>query len=301
MRKINVIENKTRKGTHTFATCPLCTRSFESHLMNAVFDASRSNKNDDKNGYLCVDCSDRNLPYSTKNDKVYGDDSYTDYFGIEWETNGTTLEARHMFIRFGFIPTSDSSLDDDDLGGKAHLYKSGDWSNRTQYSCEYKSALMRGRKALTKQAIEFEEFLNGGHIASDDSCGTHTHISINGTNDMEKTIRFIRRNAYDIIRPMEEVMRANPRKVEKLFGRNFTYYASTMDYSSLYDHCNWINLSKDTDVEFRLNKFVSADQFLKCVDFEYKMLQYIVDSIEKGISPSKIGRQLATRMKKALG
>lgn len=290
-----------REGSKAMAKCPCCNNLFESQTMYALFVANRGNANEDKNGYLCKRCGDNNFRYSTKNEKEYGDKDYNaDGFGIEWETNGTTLEARHMFARFGFIPTSDSSLDDDDLDGKAHRYNSGDGYGM-QYATEYKSALMWGRKALTKQAIEFENFLNQGHIASDESCGTHTHISINTNNDMSESIRWIRKYAENLFSPMENLMKANPYRVAEFFGRNFTHYASPIDYDYYSSHCNWINLSKDTDIEFRLNKFITAKQYLKCVAFEYEILKYIVQGRKKGIKSKKMGEQIAKKLEKAWG
>ena len=298
-RKILTTEGINRKGSNRDAKCPCCNGEFASINMYAVMCANRGNTDNSKNGYICKTCGDNNYRYSKKNTKEYGDKSYNaDGFGIEWETNGTTLDARHMFCRFGYIPTSDSSLANNDLNGKAHKYISGD-GGYSQYSCEYKSALMWGRKALTKQAAEFETFLNNGHIASDESCGTHTHISINKDNNMGDTIRWVRKYAENLFSPLENLMKSNPQKTAEFFGRDFTYYASPINYNSLYDHCNWINLSKDTDVEFRLNKFKNAKQFLKVVGFEYEILKYIVKAHSEGVKSRVIGEKIAEKLKKA--
>lgn len=299
MRKILLTEGLNRTGSNKQAQCPCCTNYFTSNTMYAVMCANRGNTDNDKNGYICKSCGDNNFRYSTKNEKEYGDRAYNpDGFGIEWETNGTTLDARHMFTRYGYIPTSDSSLSNDNLNGKAHQYKSGD-GGYAQYSCEYKSPLMWGRKALTKQAVEFENFLNNGHIASNESCGTHTHISINKNNDMGATVIWIRKYAQNLFSPLENLMKANPTKTAEFFGRDFTYYASPIRYTSLYDHCNWINLSKDTDIEFRLNKFINASQFLKVVGFEYEILKYIVKAHSEGVKSRVIGEKIAKKLEKA--
>jgi hypothetical protein len=64
----------------------------------------------------------------------------------------------------------------------------------------------------------------------------------------------------------------------RLFGREFgdsDYARPIYSYSNPTSHSNFINLQHDTHIEYRLCKFVDADQFLRCVKMCVEFTQAI--------------------------
>lgn len=232
-----------------------------------------ANRGAKKVGYMCAHCATHNDRYqSMRNNAEIGGVENGFKFGIELETNYSTDDFRNLMFRFNFEATHDGSLND--RGECRYVSPYG-----REASCEYVSSTNKGLKRFTKQFVEIENYLNKGEVIMDSSCGTHCHISYNDMSNGEMAM--ICKYFQSIFTEIQSVMVQNPEKTERFFGRYFCsfaprFYENThMRVGEHDDRYCWVNCTNNTNIEFRLNKFVSAKQMLECIKFE----QWIVSTI----------------------
>ena len=119
-----------------------------------------------------------------------------------------------------------------------------------------------------------------GHLQINDSCGTHFHVSVNNMKDgngQAVYMDYVRRFYHSLFTPLANEMRANPEKTKALFGRNFTGYAQDInEYTDANNRYNFINVTNNNNIEFRLNKFVSAKQAQALTKMEVEMVKCII-------------------------
>lgn len=253
------------------ATCTRCNREYPVIEMKKT----ESRKRGGQPVYNCIRCATRNDFYHTTNDKVLGTEKVNNvYCGIEFESSFSDEFARNMMFEYGFIPTHDSSLRSE---GEGNRY--GMDGNK----CEYVSGLMKGLNRASKFALSCDYMMSEGHLSVNHSCGTHFHVSIDSMKDTHgnKTyMGYIRRFYNSLFVPLCEEMQAHPNATAELFGRYFTGYAREIDMSTTQsrhdDRYYFINCMADTNIEFRLNKFVSGKQYQKLMKMEVEMVQCIV-------------------------
>lgn len=216
-----------------------------------------------RDGFLC-DFHARHLEgYSDENGYRAGlrkKNGFT--FSMELETSFSTEKARGELLDFGFIATRDCTVD-----------------------VEYKSPIYEGLNAISKQLVSIDGLMNNGEIAFEncngDTCGTHFHVGHVGMINPE-TMGYIRRFYHSLFVLLSDAMVNNPEKTKKLFGRDFTYYASPINnHSDAMDHCNFINLQHDYTIEFRLCKFVSASQYMNLVKFNRDIVNAVIENFVK--------------------
>lgn len=256
----------------TTAVCTRCGREYDKHIMYKTV----SRKRGENSAYICNRCATQNERYHATNDKVLGTEKANNvYCGIEFECSFSDEFARNMMFEYGFIPTHDASLCSDGYGSR---YGWGDGN-----SCEYVSGLMKGLNRASKFALSCDHMVQNGHMTVNHSCGTHFHVSIDSMKDAHgnKTyMGYIRRFYNSLFVPLCEEMQAHPAATAELFGRNFTGYARAIDMSTTQsyheDRYYFINCMADTNIEFRLNKFVSGKQYQKLMKMEAEMVQCIV-------------------------
>lgn len=193
--------------------------------------------------YMCDFHANRLLGYSTENDFHHGTEKVNPFtYGVELETSFSTDKARAEILLDGYLPTSDCTV-----------------------NVEYKSPIYQGMNALTKHAVTFGRLIDAGELKIGDECGTHTHIG-HKTMINAETIGYIRRFYNSLFVPLSEAMERNPEATERLFGRGFTYYASPINMETYAtEHVNFINVQHNNTLEFRLVKFVNADQYMNAV------------------------------------
>lgn len=193
--------------------------------------------------YMCDFHANRLLGYSTENDFRHGTEKVNPFtYGVELETSFSTEKARAEILLDGYLPTSDCTV-----------------------NVEYKSPIYQGMNALTKHAVTFGRLIDAGELKIGDECGTHTHIG-HKTMINAETIGYIRRFYNSLFVPLSEAMERNPEATERLFGRGFTYYASPINMETYAtEHVNFINVQHNNTLEFRLVKFVNADQYMNAV------------------------------------
>jgi len=185
--------------------------------------------------YVCADCSEKEYGYTQENGQFsHKAAKHGLTWSIELETSDRNIDSNWLY-QYNFLPSSDGSI-------RGTEWKSPIWKNL--------SGLNQLFRTVEKKCV----------IGSD--CGTHVNI---GTYNYEK-MDMIKRFYHSLFIPLCNHMIANREKTIALFGRDFTYYANTINnQTSPIKHENFINLQHDTHIEFRLCKFVTADQFMHCI------------------------------------
>lgn len=246
--------------------------------INPVSIAKRGNRN----GYVCDFHLYNMESYSDENEYRHGSRKVNGFtFSVELETSYSDIKARGELLDFGFLPTSDCTVD-----------------------VEYKSPIYEGMNAISKQCVSIERMLNERHMRIGNDCGTHFHVghvdSINPT-----TMGYLKRFYHSLFLPLCEVMKANPTETIVFWGRNFTHYANTInENSNANEHCNFINLQHNYTVEFRLAKFQDAEQYMNVVRFCKEVVNTVINNFiehfnDEGIDSTRYSNITEYRKHKA--
>lgn len=216
-------------------------------------------KRGERSAWLCGFHAENLGSYSLENDNHHGKEKVNGFtFGMELETSDSDSKARVELASAGFLPTSDCTVD-----------------------VEYKSSVFEGLNALSKQTLTIERLMSEGHMAIGEGCGTHFHVGHHEFINRE-TISYIARFYHSLFIPLCNEMKANSEATERLFGRDFTYYASPIsEGTDPYNHCNFVNLQHSYSLEFRLCKFRNAKQFMACVKFAKEATNAIIENFVK--------------------
>lgn len=286
-----------------------CTRCGIVMIARSMIATECANRGANKRSFMCPDCAKTNEGYGSRNNVEVGGVNNGLRYGIELETTASTEYFRNMMFRYDYIATHDGSLNS--TGERIYTIGNNGWY--TESSCEYVSATNKGLKRFTKQFIEIEKCHNEGQVEWDDSCGTHCHISLDNMENGEMTM--IRAYYQSLFMPLQAVMIANPAKTEDFFGRYFSYSFAreiTENTRMRPEHHNdryaWINAVHDSNIEFRLNKFRTAQQMLTCIKFETWVVKTIVSNFtskyndvprsERKALAQKTAQKLAKKLQK---
>jgi hypothetical protein len=227
----------------TTAKCQYCRNEFETSEMLQLSLANRGGGV----SYLCNECAEKVENYSTKNNATRGFAGHGFSYGFEFETSDSNAEFRIEIASVDFIATSDASLG--------------------VYGVEYKSPVYYSLNPLPKKLYTIEEHMNNGNVEIDEHCGTHFHVGHRKYINYI-TMEYIREYYKTLFIPLSEIMKSNRHETEKLFGRYFNDYADTIkDYSRVNDRYNFVNVTNNKTIEFRLPVFRNAEQYMKCVHF----------------------------------
>jgi hypothetical protein len=240
------------------AKCTCCNLDFFVDTMVGTAMPNRGGRF----AYMCPECARRNRYYHTSNNQLQGKAKKNEV-GVGWEleTSYTDDYARNILFEYGMIPTNDSSL---------HGVR----------TCEYVSGIQQGLNIGSKMCVTIESLIQEGHLNINDSCGTHFHVSVDSMKDEHGNMTYmgyIRRYYHSLFVPLATAMRNNPEKTKALFGRTFTGYARDIDQNS--DPRNrylFINVTNDSNIEFRLNRFTTAKQAQTVTKMEVEMVKCIV-------------------------
>ena len=210
-----------------------------------------------KGKYVCNSCMSVK-GYSTRNNKVIGKPSKSHKtYGFEFECipRSRNHEACLINDRFNFIPTSDGSLPSNGV--------------------ELKSPTINGGRSLYAMFKEAEE-----HVRFDDErCGQH--INMGDTEYLNAdSMRSIREYARFIFLPLERYMKTHTDSTIRICGRNFVHYASPSEGRN-FCHGVWVNLDHDNRIEWRLSKFVNAEQYYVLCSMWTDMLDTIINKFLK--------------------
>ena len=251
------------------ATCSRCGGTFPVFGMVGTTSAKRGGRSE----YMCERCATRNEYYHATNDKILGTNKVNKvYCGIEFECSFSDDYARNAMFEYGFIPTHDCSIQSDGMGARYG-------SDRN--SCEYVSGLMKGLNTASKFALTCDKLVSEGRLAVNDSCGTHFHVSIDSMKNAqgEKVyMGYIRRFYHSLFIPLSEAVASNPEAMHRMFGRGFGHYCEAIDRTASpeYNRYLWVNVINDSNIEFRLNRFVSGKQYQNLMKMEVEIVKCIV-------------------------
>lgn len=210
--------------------------------------------------FLCYHHSENMDGYTCENDNHMGTHkAHKLTFGMELETNASSLKARGILIENGFIPTSDCTVD-----------------------VEYKSSIQYGLASFSQLYKSIDRLVESGDLSFDDmngdTCGTHFHVG-HETLINRGTMDWLRRFYNTMFVPLSNEMKAHSDVNIALFGRDFTYYASPVTmYTDSMSHCNFVNLQHNYSIEFRLCKYRNAEQFTRLTHMLKEMSVAIVET-----------------------
>lgn len=253
----------------TTAKCTCCNATMSAAEMIATAIPSRGNRN----AYMCPNCASRNRYYHASNNTIQGKQKINGLnLGIELETSFTDEQARNELFEYGFIPTHDSSLSSD---GNGNRYG---WDDKN--TCEYVSGIMQGLNIASKFSVSVEKLIKNGHMTINNSCGTHTHISVNAmknANGEQVYMGYISRFYQSLFTPLSEAIASDRQKAVATFGRFFGHYCEPITNASYEgNRYNFINVTNNSNIEFRLNKFQTARQFQNLLRMETEMVKCLV-------------------------
>ena len=185
--------------------------------------------------YICNYCKERENGYHDENSSFsHKAAKHGITWSIELETADRNIESNWLY-QYNFLPTSDGSISGTE-------WKSPIWKNLC--------GLNQLFRTIEKKCI------------FDNNCGTHLNI---GTYNWQK-INMLKRFYHSLFVPVCEHLKKYPEETEQLFGRYFTYYACEItENTNPTEHRNFINIQHDTHIEFRLCKFITADQYMKII------------------------------------
>ena len=210
----------------------------------------------------CPECF-RTLPYSTKVDEFFdGKAVVKDLFmwGSEIESHVmTTTKAVMTNPAYGLVPTRAGSIKT--------------WLSGLNYEgIEWKMYIRSNSSGVRKM---FRTWLAAGGVFDTADTGQHIHFSRADWPDWKWEA--VQRHAAELFLPLEKYMVRHPEETEKVFGRYFSEdYADVTNgdfgFGSRYV---WLNADLDGQLELRLAKFKSIDQYKGLIDFCREFLQRI--------------------------
>lgn len=240
-----VSTDKCKKYTGTYKrvvyTCEICGRTMTRNIVKSK-----------KGKYVCKQCLSTKS-YSTQNNTKAGKPTKLGYtYGFEFECVPKSESDKAVLVskKWGFIPTSDSSL----CGGGVEL----------------KSPTISGRSSLRRMFTEAYNSVDFSH----NSCGQHINIG-NSVWMGEQNIRLMRNCARSLFIPLQTYMKNHPSSVKAICGRNFGSYCALCDNGSQFRHGMWLNLAHDNRVEFRISKFRTPEQYYNLVNMWTEMLENV--------------------------
>lgn len=258
------VNNNTTTTNIRKTTCKCCGRTLEKNQGIKVYSRNVY-------GFLCSDCSTRmNGSYSTENSTRINNETKTNNCTISIELEISTRARYH---------TTEKELQW--LTNEANFLKTPDGS--VWY--EFKSPIYNNLLGLSKILSNFEKLnkLNQWNNATDYG----THLNIGNSELTVNNLKIVKRFYHSLFVPFCEYLQNNPEKTTALHGRNFTHYASTINYNSRLDnnfggnymqddHCYFINMQHSTHIEFRLCKLVTAKQYMLLARMYQDIIQKVI-------------------------
>ncbi len=197
-----------------------------------------------KTDFICNDCK-TSYDYCTKNNKFQGKQTQIS-FSFEFETSSKTKELYEL-VKYNFIGCYDCSIQ----------------------GLEWKSPIFYNKKSfhtICKKINKFSKYVGN-------SCGTHLHVATPYKN-------LIRKYQKELFLPILTEMKNNLDQTIKFWGRSFNHYC--LSEISEYSRYNSFNtMSSVETLEFRLLKFINAEQYIRACDFCIDTTKFINNFIGK--------------------
>ena len=240
--------------------------------MKCIICGMERNKDDmhkpyNHTGYVCRWCT-TNKDYFTKNTKRSGKKTKSGFtYGFEFECKPINKRATATMMVDKFVPTRDCSLN--------------------HGMTELKSPIFYSKVGLKQKFEKASKLLR----FDSQCCGQHIHIGNAKYNSHTKY--WICCNYGKLFKPLSNHIASHKGYCEKIFGRAQNHYAKLInDYTNPYDKYNFINVQHNKTIEFRLAKFVTAEQYYNLVKMCEKIMKTLIDGYNKGKSPDKVGDKI---------
>lgn len=219
-----------------------------------------------KKDCICAKCR-QSHGYTTRNCNFQGKETQIS-FSFEFETSSKSKELYEL-AKYNFIGCVDGSIS----------------------GLEWKSPIFYNRKTfhnICRKINKFSQYVG-------DDCGTHLHVATPYKTKMKIYER-------ELFSPILEEMIEDRRTTQKFWGRYFGYYCRAEITSERYNTFN--TRSTVQTLEFRLLKFINAEQYIKASDFCIDTTRFINKYIgnpdfnhEKAI---QIGKIIAEKYKEVI-
>lgn len=201
--------------------------------------------------YMCDDCFHKMESYFTENNLIAnGEKNHGFTYSFEMELTKHSDNFVRMLQYNGFMPTYDSTVE-----------------------IEYKSPIYQSLNGIRKLFRSLATELDNDYF--DFRSGTHCNIGhkqwINSYY-----IGIIGLHYHLLFDDMSKWLELNPLASKEIYGRAIGGWAKPIEYSSPYEHTNFINIEHDTHIEFRLCKFVNENQYIDCVQLNTKIVKAII-------------------------
>jgi hypothetical protein len=274
-------------------TCTIC---------NAIIQKNEGLKIYNKNryGYICTSCQTSNqgknlitknvvdlghssASYSTENTQVINNTTKTNQctISIELEVPRRAVEYQleenfKWLVNQGFYATYDCTV----------------WK-------EFKSPIYNNLLGLSKTLNHFEKLNKLNLWNNDNSYGTHCNIGNTIIN--ADTISILKRFYHSLFLDYSNYLLQNTDKCKKLYGRTLGGWADAISsHTEPTNHCNFINLQHNTHIEFRINKLISARQYLLATRLNQDIVQKVIcDYFLKNFSENNTASKNREYAKKA--
>lgn len=243
------------------ATCLRCGATDMVDTMHRVKSPSKNYF------YVCNHCRDYEASYSAENGTfAHKQAKHGLTLSIEFETSVRNDDSNILY-QYGFLPSSDGSI----------------------HGTEWKSPIYTNISGLSQMFKTIE-----GKTTVGTECGTHTNVGTFTATEMSHIVRFY----HSLFVPLCEYMQQHASDTITLFGRNFTYYANTINNNTTpTKHENFINVQHNTHLEFRLAKFRTAEQYIRLVKMCMEMTKAVKTNFIEHFNDNRGGENMTSYRK----
>ncbi len=216
--------------------------------------------------FICQDCK-HIYGYAYKNNTYKGKQSKIS-FSFEFETSSRTTKLYEL-LKYNFVACVDASIS----------------------GFEWKSPIFYSKKSFHNVCRKINDLSR--YVGN--SCGTHLHV---GTPYKDLICKY----EHEFFTPILKEMKENKQETIKFWGRYFNSYCDSAIYCSRYNTFN--TRSSVETLEFRLLKFINAEQYIRACDFCIDTTKYINTFIgQSGFNKEqaeKMGEIIAKKYKEVI-
>lgn len=207
-----------------------------------------------KNESICENCR-TGKSYSLRNNNYKGKQTNISY-SFEFETS-TKANSLYELGKYNFINCYDGTI-----GG-----------------FEWKSPIFNNRKSFHHVCRKLNKFAK--YVGC--SCGTHLHVSTPYKSILDEY-------KEEIFEPILSEMRDNKFKTVLFWGRYFNDYCRSNIGDTRYNSFN--TRSSVQTLEFRLLKFVNAEQYIRAADFCIDTTRFLNNILSRDTFDTRIARKV---------
>jgi hypothetical protein len=213
--------------------------------------------------YVCDRCKGTLGNYTTENDTfIHGNKAHGFTYSFEFEVTNRPL-IQNLFYEYKFVPTSDCTVD-----------------------TEWKTPVYKSKCGLHQMFRSIEKVT---HNCLGEACSTH--MNIGNTNFINgDTLNIIAEYYSDLMHEYNRYLESHEMETAAVYGRSqsdwaaFSHrvYSSDLSVTNLRGdtHAIFLNLQHSNWLEFRLCKFVNANQYMQCLKLNESIVHCFGNFIE---------------------